>query len=209
MVFPVYAWGLPGIVKEFIEHTLPTLVDGGVEYIYAVMTCGDDMGYTDRLVDKALRRGGMTLSAAFSVLMPNTYVSLPGFDVDTPEVERAKMDAMPGRVEEIARAIKERRKIIDVRRGAFPHLKTYAIRPLFNRFLMSDKYFHVMPERCIGCGECARQCPVGNIAMGPNKVPSWMGKDCTGCLGCYHACPRNAVQYGKWTKGKGQKRVQH
>lgn len=37
-----------------------------------------------------------------SVIMPNTYVLMKGFDVDTPEVADAKLKAMPDRVAHIA-----------------------------------------------------------------------------------------------------------
>ena len=31
----------------------------------------------------------------------------------------------------------------------------------------------------------------------------WAGK-CIGCLSCYHHCPNKAIQYGNYTKTKGQ-----
>lgn len=204
IVFPVYAWGMPKVVKHFVDTVLPKLISGKTRYIYAVMTCGDDIGYTDTLVRKSLERNGMQLSAAFSIQMPNTYVCLPGFDVDHDEVVHHKVAHMQRQLPDIVRCILARGHVTAVCRGAWPHVKTSLLRPLFNAFLISDKHFHVDDERCIHCGLCARRCPMGNIDASQSAI-RWKG-DCTTCLACYHACPTNAIQYGMFTKGKGQKK---
>ena len=57
-------------------------------------------------------------------------------------------------------------------------------------------------DDCISCGKCEKICPVGNIKLHDGK-PVW-GKECISCVACYHICPKNAIQYGSFTKGKGQ-----
>lgn len=206
LVFPVYAWGIPNVVQVFIEHTLPRLIGQGDKYIYIVLTCGDDIGYADTLVRKAMRRNGLRLAAAFSVQMPNTYVGLPGFDVDSADMADRKQNAMRMLVPEIVKRIKARRETVSVVRGDCAWCKTYILRPLFNVFLTGDKRFWVMPDSCISCGRCVSHCPVGNIRLSDSTcLPLWQGA-CTNCMGCYHACPENAIQYGLFTKGKGQKK---
>lgn len=204
IVFPVYAWGMPGIVTSFLEHRLPQLLHDKVEYIYIIMTCGDDMGYTDMLVRKSLKKNQLALDAAFSVQMPNTYVCLPGFDIDSAEVANSKILAMKQLVPFIATQIREHRSVVSVKRGACAFIKTYILRPLFNRFLINDSFFHVDESKCTRCHKCVKHCPIGNITTDENGNLHWKG-DCTGCLGCYHICPHNAIQYGWFTKGKGQK----
>ncbi len=205
IVFPVYAWGMPNVVQAFVEYILPSLLGHSNRYIYVIMTCGDDIGYTDSLVGKALKKCGRKLYAAFSVQMPNTYVCLPGFDVDSVEVADRKLNAMRVIVPEIVRQINARQATFDVVRGGFAWCKTYILRPLFNTFLTGDKRFRVTRNMCISCGLCQSHCPVENIWMSErSNFPQWKGK-CTGCLGCYHICPRHAIQYGWFTKGKGQK----
>lgn len=204
IVFPVYAWGMPNVVQFFLEKKLPQLIGSGVEYVYVVMTCGDDMGYTDALVKKALQRHGLSLDAAFSVQMPNTYVSLPGFDVDSKPLADSKEMAMRQQIPSIVKHIQARHRVTELCRGAYPHLKTYVLRPLFNWFLMSDRRFWTDTQRCTQCRKCVKQCPIANISLRDGKV-LWSG-NCTGCLACYHCCPSNAIQYGWFTKGKGQKK---
>lgn len=199
LVFPVYAWGIPKVVEEFVRKSNRV---GSETYLYTVMTCGDDMGYADKVLEATLRSiWGRTFDAIFSVQMPNTYVCLPGFDVDSNELCKAKLAKEQNTVKEIAACISERKVVCRITRGSFPWTKTYVIRPLFNRYLLTDKYFHVDASRCISCGRCRKSCPVGNILL--DEVPVWQSH-CVGCLACYHACPYHAINFGNKTQKKGQ-----
>jgi len=200
LVFPVYAWGIPNVVEKFVRNYKASLLGGRLEggFLYAVMTCGDDMGYADKVLESVL---GRKLDAAFSVLMPDVYVCLPGFDVDSAEECKEKYAKEEVQVKEIAACISERKKVRQLKRGPFPFTKSYIIRPLFNRYLVTDKYFNVDASKCISCGRCRKSCPVGNIIV--DEVPQWQSH-CTGCLACYHACPYHAINFGKMTQKKGQ-----
>ncbi|MBR0544591.1 MAG: EFR1 family ferrodoxin, partial [Bacteroidaceae bacterium] len=101
LVFPVYAWGIPNVVERFVRKHRDSCLAAGAKkggYIYAVMTCGDDMGYADRVLESVL---GRELDAAFSVLMPDVYICLPGFDVDSEEECREKFSMEKKTVKDI------------------------------------------------------------------------------------------------------------
>lgn len=195
IVFPVYAWGLPRIVEEYLRNKNITN-----KFVWTVMTCGDDMGYTDVILEKTIKR---TVNAAYSLQMPNTYVSLPGFDVDPPEIASKKIEETKAQLHRIAESIRNRENCNELTRGDMAWIKTYVLRPLFNKFLVTDKFFRKTQD-CSSCGLCAKQCPTKDIAMIAGN-PVWQNKNCTGCLRCYHNCPKRAIEWGKFTKNKGQK----
>jgi ferredoxin len=199
MVFPVYAWGIPKVVGEYIDEHKEDIK--AAQYVWVVMTCGDDIGYADTILNKRLDR---KVDAVFSVHMPNTYVCLPGFDVDKDEVATAKVQETLQRLPSIAESIKQKEQKTEVVRGGFAWFKTYALRWVFNHFLVTDKYFHTNKD-CIRCKRCVRGCPLDNITTDDKGKIVWKHENCTGCLRCYHRCPKHAIHFGKFTKNKGQK----
>lgn len=198
-VFPIYSWAPPSLVLRFLEQLSFSGHQG--QYLYFVCTCGDDTGHAQQVFQQAVAQRGWKCCAGFSVTMPNTYVLLPGFDVDSKEVERKKLAESLPAVQRIHTLVARREAVFSCHEGSFPFLKTRVIRPLFERFHMTPSRFRVT-DACIGCGRCVQQCPVGNIRLADGR-PVW-GKECTACLACYHVCPRQAVQYAKRTQGKGQ-----
>ena len=197
IVFPVYSWGPPIVVLDALTRLQTCRVP---DFIYFVCTCGDDVGKTADILKNAIAHKGWECEAGFSVMMPNTYVCLPGFDVDSERLANLKLCNMKERIAFIAKCITERKAVFDCHEGMFPHVKSYLIRPLFNRFLISPKRFRVT-NNCISCGKCVQVCPLHNIRL--DGYPVW-GKHCTMCLACYHHCPEHAVEYSLWSKGKGQ-----
>ena len=197
ILFPVYAWGLPSIVVHFLERNRPII--SSASYIYTVMTCGDDIGYADHTLTRIL---GRQPDAIFSVPMPNTYVCLPGFDIDSPDMAHRKVKTTHGMITHIAETIQAKRTTTEVERGSTPWLKTYILRHIFNRFLVTDRYFHTT-QSCTLCHRCVASCPMHNISV-TNHV-CWGNTTCTGCLRCYHLCPNRAIEFGPFTKNKGQK----
>ena len=133
-VYPVHSWGPAVPVTRFISCL--TLNGYAGQPVYSVSTCGDECGYTDRLIGKALGKRTVSLTAAYSVIMPNNYILLPGFDVDDKDVEERKLQDAPARVAEIIEAIWEDRQAVLYRTGSMPGLKSYWIYPLFAHLAM-------------------------------------------------------------------------
>lgn len=197
--FPTYSWGVPPVVARLIEKI--KLADN-IRRLphYMLTTCGDDMAYTDRQWRHLAEARGLEAHGAYAVIMPNTYVLMKGFNTDPAALAKSKIEASAPTLEGIASAIENGGGDITVP-GSFPWIKSAIIYPWFRRFAMSPRPFHAA-DGCIGCGLCAKSCPMANIAM-KNGRPQW-GTDCALCLRCYHICPRHAVAYGKATGAKGQ-----
>ena len=68
--------------------------------------------------------------------------------------------------------------------------------------MRKTKHFFV-EDTCVGCGLCAKSCPVSAMKRNGRK-PEWIQEQCVMCLSCLHHCPKFAIQYGKHTKKHGQ-----
>lgn len=199
IVFPVYSWSVPKLVSEFLRKAK---FIGRPAYIFAACTCGDETGLTIKHLKKDLSKQGLTLDAFFSFQMPETYINLPGFKLDTPENAERKISATKESLEETVKLIQQRAKgNFDRLKGGSSFLKSNILKPLFYGLLITDRKFTVS-DVCIGCGICAKNCPLQNITM-QNDRPKWNGH-CTNCMSCYHRCPKNAINFGKSSIGKGQ-----
>ena len=199
-VFPVYAWGIPKVMIHFIQR-LP--ISQIPPYVFMVCTCGDDIGLTHKEFIRLLDQKHLKVDAVWSIIMPNTYIALPGFDVDSTLTSEAKICTAEERVLNICDQInRQERHVLDVKEGDFPWLKSKIIRPIFNSLLTGDRRFKVN-QNCIHCGICANVCPKCNINYSSDGRPYWKG-DCTDCLACYHSCPQHAINYGFFTRNKGQ-----
>ena len=103
IVSPTYAWGLPIIVREFLQkltlHTKP-------DYLWFAATYGTTPGQTGRFAEDLLNANGLSVSAKFSVKMPDTWT--PIYDLsDKSKVQRINKAAEP-QIDRIIRAIQSR-----------------------------------------------------------------------------------------------------
>ena len=197
-VFPIYSWAPPKLVINFIEKmqfsTKP-------RYVYFVCTCGDNCGLTENIFRKILKDKGLTLSACCSVQMPETYLGMPGFKLDTKENAQRKIQEADNKMKTIIPRLLNNESFSDMTVGGFAWLKSRIINPGFNRSATDDSKYRTT-DQCIHCGKCVEVCPLQNITLEDGR-PVWHGH-CTICMACYHHCPVNAIQYGKATVGKGQ-----
>ena len=52
-------------------------------------------------------------------------------------------------------------------------------------------------DACIGCGQCVKLCPRGNIRLENGRAV--IGTNCAQCLGCLQFCPTGAISLGSVT----------
>lgn len=200
IIFPVYIWGYPLIVGEFIKK-LKLAKD---KYVFAVDTCGGWPGATLLLIQNLIEKQGGILSAGFSVLMPGNYTPMYGAK---PEDKQKKLfEKEKNKILKIVDIVKNKAKA-RIERNSF--LVNALFTGLF--FNMSKNHVHQMDknffsdEKCNSCGICEKVCPVSNIKM-INKKPIWQ-HNCEQCLSCLQWCPEEAIQFGKSTAKR--KRYHH
>ena len=187
---PVYYYGLPSVVKDFLEKFL--LLRRPV-YTFAVLTCGGAAGAAPEMLAKALHARGVKLDAAYTVVMPENYVML--FDTPPAEKRDAILAEASDKLDAIHAAV-ARRDHIGVHVTVRDRLTTAGMYPTYVHGRKTTKFFS--DETCVGCGVCAGRCPVGAIRM-VNGRPKWVKDRCVHCQACLRC---NAVQYGRRTKGK-------
>ena len=220
-IFPIHGWRVPNIVKDFLTKlTIKTLGEDTSHvkhYCFCLVTAGDSIGKAMERFQQQLKsvtvNDALSLKAVCSLIMPESYVGLPSMDVDTKEKELKKKELASKQLKEFSNILKQRphkdsnqiwgwNQLI---RGPIPSFFSGPVGGFFERFLITDKPFHVDSRRCVKCGICANVCPVSDIKGGLGFEPEWLhnGK-CLTCFSCYHHCPHHAIEFGKRTQKKGQ-----
>lgn len=194
IVSPTYFWGLPSIVREFLEKA-----SFETSYLYFIATYGTTPGAAGAMANKAIR--GREIDAYYSVRMADTWT--PTFDLSTPEKVAKFAKTTEAEIGAVIRGVRERR----TNRNMSPRLPLFLAeritQPLYDGRARCTANLRV-EESCIGCGLCAKKCPVQEAIEMRNKRPVWVKEKCAMCLGCLHRCPKFAIQYGGKTKKHGQ-----
>lgn len=163
-------------------------------------TYGTTSGAIGYMANKAIQN--REIDACYSVRMTDTW--MPMFDLSTPQKVEKFTKKTENEIQDVIQRIdkREKNKKMSLRTMAFI-TKLFA-QPIYNKKARLTTHFHV-ENSCIGCGLCAKNCPVQAIEL-QNKKPVWTKEKCAMCLGCLHHCPKFSIQYGKHTKKHGQYR---
>ncbi len=200
IICPVYVWGLPLIVQQFIEG----LVLDKSTYVFGVATYGGFPAATLKQIDRLLKQKGLKLSAGFGVRLPGNYTPLYG--APSEDEQRKLFSKAKIKLEQIARIVSEGREAKIESNSSIVNLvcSDFIYTHGIPQFPHGDSEFWVN-EKCNSCATCARVCPVDNIEMEGGK-PKWQ-HHCQRCLACLHWCPQEAIELGKRTPGR--KRYRH
>lgn len=198
IVSPTYFWGLPSIVKEFLQKvTLHT------DYLYFVATYGTTPGAIGAMAKKLIK--GKKIDSFYSVRMVDTYT--PIFDISTKKKEDKFTKNAEEEIDKIIESVAKKECKAKMNRPTPLFITNVISQPLYNNKKRLTSRLSVN-NNCIGCGLCARKCPVNAIEM-IDKKPVWVKDKCVMCLGCLHRCPKFAIECGKKTKNHGQYQNPH
>lgn len=200
VVFPVYMFGLPLIVADFLKNIR---VKPGA-YVFSVATLGGLPGRALSLSREILKARGITLAAGFCVRMPGNYTPLYGAP-DNAQQEQLFVREK-SRVKEIVACVRELKSNIIEEKPFLINFLLYKLlyRSGSRRIPRADQGFW-LTEACDKHGICEKVCPVANIKLVDGR-PQWL-HHCQHCMACLQWCPVEAIQYKKSTAGR--KRYHH
>ncbi len=192
-VCPVYSWRIPRIFQDFLMKSQFY----GNRSAYFIITCGGDIGNAKAYLRGLCREKNLDLKGVAPIVMPENYIAM--FDAPEPLEAEKILDRSDETISDIALKIKERELISDSKISLMDRLKSGPVNWGFYTFCVKAKGFHAT-SACIGCGKCARVCPLQNIHMEKSR-PVW-GNHCTHCMACICGCPKEAIEYKNSSKGK-------
>ena len=149
IVFPTHFWELPAIMRDFLEKA--SITAERENYAFAIATYG-----------------GIDLSAAFSLKMPDNWT--PMFDLSDAEKVRCQNEEADKNLAVLISNIKAM-----VKGNHATPKAPYFVRTMSDKLYLKARRtsnFYVEGS-CIGCGLCAKQCPVKAIEI-QNGKPVWI-----------------------------------
>lgn len=203
IIFPVFAWGMPRIVEEFVEKLSWT----GKPYIFAIATCVAIQGNTLKDLKKCLRRKGADLHAGFAVkagrssLMQRNFLDNIIIKLDR---QRLRLRTGESRIAEMATIIENKAThqpetssgAANVFGSLFHGLALKSFKTGDNRFVIKDS--------CTGCGNCVKICPRNNIVLEHGR-PTFR-HNCELCHACIQWCSNFAIQHPNFDQSLKQYR---
>jgi ferredoxin len=197
-VFPLYFWGLSGLVTEVVKK----MDFSNVEYVFYVVTSGalKSPHFIKGVFDEVLSKYEKRLNSGFRILMPDNYITM--IDSGTEEKNKSIIEMSKETVKIISKTINDNES------NFAKDIKPFRAKLIHSLWKMnagkSDKKYIVL-EKCNSCEICAKACPVNNISMKDSR-PLWNNR-CEECMACIQFCPNEAIQTGKNTVAR--KRYHH
>ena len=193
IVAPTYAWRIPRAVSDWLSKTELT----GAKRIWFVMDCGGEIGNADKYNRRLARQKRLVYMGTAQIVMPENYIAMFGAP-QAAEARKIVEKAEPAILNAIT-CIQAGHVFAAPRKSLYDRFMSGPVNPIFYRFFVKADAFRA-DNRCTGCGQCARKCPLNNIQIKDGK-PVW-GKNCTHCMACICYCPMEAIEYGKKSLGK-------
>ncbi|HEX3021961.1 MAG TPA: EFR1 family ferrodoxin [Lachnospiraceae bacterium] len=194
-VFPVYWYGVPTIVEEFLLKL--QIKNYTNQYTYMVATYGIAAGNVLSTPIKILSRKDIKVKGHFGVKMVDNYIvgyNIAGTMKQNEILEKAETD-----LKIIIPAIQDQEEKTFIKKGILC-LSSNLVHKRYKATNHTKKFY--VTNQCNSCSACVRNCPCAVITL-ENGKPQWNG-ECSFCLACINRCPQVAIQYGKGTARRGR-----
>ncbi len=190
----MYFLDAPHIVRQFLKSFKVV----GNPYLFAIATCGGEIGYTFETINKLLGIRNHKLHSEFDLVLPSNSIVMMD-KTDTPEETNRKLENSEKKTDEIIKIISNKSTYkFESTQVSFKNKFVSWMGKLFLYRIFNDRRYTVDQEKCTQCGTCVAVCPMNNIEINDGKV-TW-NHNCECCAACLHWCPENAIENMK-TKG--------
>ncbi|MDR0778528.1 MAG: EFR1 family ferrodoxin, partial [Methanomassiliicoccaceae archaeon] len=162
IVWPVYFWGIPTLISEFIKKTEFKNFDK----IFSVCTYGEKPGNASRMLEKEFLRKGIVVTHHFEIRMPYNYVLF--YKVPPKDEQTRMLSEADDCIERIHGLLAE--KEYEEKRSLMAPMMS-AIGYPWHKYGRRTKRFRVTNE-CTGCSVCEEACQMNIIQMKDGR-PSW------------------------------------
>ena len=185
-IFPCYGGGAAGDVLEYAR----SIQVSPESYTFGVVMCsaypGTGLGELNRIIPLDYWTA-VTHQCSCIWLFPHTLM-LPRMNAEKAQQRSETLAKKIG-----ADVLAKKKKSKQPGRNPLNRAENKAW-PLIAR--SKSKAFRVS-DACIGCGQCVKLCPKGNIRLENGRAV--IGQNCLQCLGCLQYCPKSAISIGKIT----------
>jgi ferredoxin len=189
LVFPVYMWGMPNIVVEFVRK----LELNKKHYIFAVATCAGQPGETLIQLQKLLQEKGADLDAGFAVREASNTIQKDNIFINIARlIERDEIISKSGkeRLPEIIEVISRNQKHkVETSSRLLNLYGRWVYSMAMPRINTMGQFF--ADDNCSLCLTCQRICPSDNIKI-VNDKPTW-NQNCEFCQACVQWCTKEAI----------------
>ena len=193
IVTPTYAWRIPRVVCDWLRKTELR----GAKRSWFVMTCGSEIGNADKYNRELCAEKAISCMGTAQIVMPENYIAM----FSAPQADKARQivaKAEPN-IDCVIASIQSNQPFAPTRNKLYDRFMSGPVNPIFYKFCVKADSFTVS-DTCIGCGQCAKRCPMNNVTLKDSK-PVW-GKNCTHCMACICYCPVSAIEYGNKSVGQ-------
>lgn len=187
--YPIHGFNAPYIMLD-LAKALPKA--NGKNQYFVVKTSGEPLkinNVSSIKFNDIMKKKGYVLMSEYHYVMPYNMI-FRHTDEMAVKMKNTFDSLAPIEAREVLCGVKHKLESVP-----FGRFIAWVVRIEQPAMKINGKFFKVDADKCIKCGACAKNCPVGNIKIDENNKFSF-GNDCIMCTRCSFNCPANAFDIG-------------